>query len=120
MGAPDRPVVAVLGDGCAMFGLQALWSAARYGVPVAFVVMNNGEYRTLKDTLDREKSRSTALGRYVGLDLRDPALDWSGAGTLFGVPVARPGSTGELAELIATVPELTGPLLIEAQITAHG
>jgi benzoylformate decarboxylase len=119
LGAPDRPVLAVLGDGCATFGLQGLWSAARYRVPVAFAVMNNGEYRTLKDTLDRSKSRSTERGRYVGLDLTDPALDWSGAGRLFGVPVARPRSTDELAEVVATVASLDGPLLIEVPIQGH-
>jgi benzoylformate decarboxylase len=140
LGAPDRPVVAVLGDGSATFGLQGLWTAARHRVAVAFVVVNNGEYRTLKETLDRGKSRSTQSattgrltatsndhaplaagnqGRYLGLDLRDPALDWTAAGTTFGIPVARPGSTAELADLVATVPDLAGPLLIEAQVTAH-
>ena len=49
---PGRPVVAVLGDGCALFGLQGLWSAARSAAPVLFVVMNNGAYRTLQDTYE--------------------------------------------------------------------
>jgi benzoylformate decarboxylase len=119
MGAPERPVVAVLGDGSATFGLQGLWSAAHHRVPVAFVVINNGEYRTLKDTLDRNKSRSTDRGRYIGLDLREPALSWSGAGEFFGVPVVRPASTGELAEIVATVPDLDGPLLIDVPVLGH-
>jgi benzoylformate decarboxylase len=119
MGRPDRPVVAVLGDGCAMFGLQGLWSAARYEVPVMFLVMNNGEYRTLKETLDRNGGRSAALGRYVGMDLTPPALDWAAAGRLFGVSARRVDSAGELIDLVAGVAELDAPLLVEVPVLAH-
>jgi len=119
MGRPDRPVVAVLGDGSAMFGLQGLWSAARHEVPVTFLVMNNGEYRTLKDTLDENRSRSTQRGRYVGLDLTPPGLDWAAAGQLFGLPTRRVESTDELAEVAAGAASLSGPLLVEVPITAH-
>ncbi|HEY3483034.1 MAG TPA: benzoylformate decarboxylase, partial [Streptomyces sp.] len=37
MGSPDRPVVGVIGDGSANYGITALWSAAHYRVPVTFV-----------------------------------------------------------------------------------
>lgn len=113
LGAPDRPVVAVLGDGCTMFGLQGLWSAARYDVPVTFVVMNNGEYRTLKETLDREKSRSTQLGQYTGLTLG--ALDWTTAATFFGIPSVRVSNTDELRDAIG----LGGPLLVDVPVKGH-
>jgi benzoylformate decarboxylase len=119
LGAPDRPVVAVLGDGCATFGLQGLWTAANQRVPVMFVVVNNGEYRTLKDTLDRGHSRSTALHRYVGLDLRSPALDWDGAGQMFGVPVVRPRTCAELAKTVAGLATMDGPVLVEVAVTGH-
>ncbi|WP_067469761.1 thiamine pyrophosphate-binding protein [Actinomadura macra] len=116
---PSRPVVAVLGDGCAMFGLQGLWSASRYQVPVAFVVMNNGEYRTLKNTLDEGKGASAEHGRYVGMDLSPPALDWQSAARVFGMDALRAGSAAELRDAVASVKDLTGPLLIEAPITGH-
>ncbi|MGZ6709852.1 MAG: thiamine pyrophosphate-dependent enzyme, partial [Solirubrobacteraceae bacterium] len=44
MALPDRPVVAVLGDGASLYAIQALWSAARYRVGALFVVMANGRY----------------------------------------------------------------------------
>ena len=119
MGDPQRPVVAVLGDGCAMFGLQGLWSAARYGVPVTFVVMNNGEYRTLKDTLDAGGGRSTARGRYVGLDLGPPALDFRTAAQFFGVDAVRVGSADELVETVAKATRSDAPLVIDVPITGH-
>jgi benzoylformate decarboxylase len=44
MALPDRPVVAVLGDGASLYAIQALWSAARYRVGALFLVMANGRY----------------------------------------------------------------------------
>lgn len=119
MADPDRPVVAVLGDGCAVFGVQGLWSAARYAVPVAFVVMNNGEYRTLKDTLDEGGGPSARHGRYVGMDLGPPSIDWRSAAGAFGVDAVRAGSADELRDAVAGVKDLAAPLLIEAPITGH-
>lgn len=119
LGRPDRPVVAVLGDGCAMFGLQGLWTAAHHGLPVLFAVMNNGEYRTLKDTLDAAGSRSTGTGRYVGLDLGPPALDWSAAARLFGLRARRVGSAAELRDVVAGVADLAGPVLVDVPIMNH-
>jgi len=84
------------------------------------VVMNNGEYRTLKQTLDENGSRSTARGAYVGLDLAPPRLDWASVARSFGVAAIRVGSAEELREAVARVPELTGPLLIETPVRGHG
>jgi benzoylformate decarboxylase len=115
LGAPDRPVVAVLGDGCAMFGLQGLWSAARYRVPVTFLVMNNGEYRTLKETL----AESGSPGPHPGLDLAlpgAPRLDWRHAARFFGVPGRRVESSEDLREVVAGAGALDGPLLVDVPI----
>jgi benzoylformate decarboxylase len=119
MAAGDRPVVAVLGDGCAMFGVQGLWSAARYRVPVAFVVMNNGEYRTLKETLDEGGGASAEHRRYVGMDLAPPALDWQAAARLFGIASVRAASAADLADAVASAKDLEAPLLIEAPVAGH-
>src|SRR4029450_7833996 len=47
MALPDRPVVAVVGDGSSLYGIQALWSAAHYQVGVLFVVLANGGYAVM-------------------------------------------------------------------------
>lgn len=44
IGAPDRKVVAVLGDGSSMYSIQALWTAAREHLPVTFVILDNAQY----------------------------------------------------------------------------
>lgn len=48
LASPERRVVCVVGDGASLYAPQALWSAARYGAPVLFVVLNNGQYAILK------------------------------------------------------------------------
>ncbi|PXX54805.1 benzoylformate decarboxylase [Nocardia tenerifensis] len=45
---PERPVAAVIGDGSANYGITALWTAARYRVPVTFVILRNGTYGALE------------------------------------------------------------------------
>ncbi|WP_026421230.1 thiamine pyrophosphate-binding protein [Actinokineospora inagensis] len=114
-----RPVVALLGDGCTMFGLQGLWNAGRDQVPVTFLVMNNGEYRTLKDTLDNHRSRSTQTGTYHGLDLTDTRLDFTKAADFFGVPAVRPTDLAALTEIIAKATHSPGPLLVDIPVTGH-
>lgn len=110
MARADRPVVAVLGDGCALFGLQGLWSAARYHVPVLFCVMNNGEYRTLKDTL----GEFYGPGPHPGLDLG--RMEWSKAALFFGVAARRVDSAEELREVVASVGSLSEPLLVDVPL----
>jgi benzoylformate decarboxylase len=106
--AQDRPVVAVLGDGSAMFGLQGLWSAARYQAPVLLLVMGNGGYQTLKDSLGEHYGP----GPHPGLDLGQ--LDWRKAAEFFGVAARRVSSDAELREVVAA--ERTAPLLVDVPL----
>ena len=69
---PDRPVLAVVGDGASMYTVQALWTASRYNIPVVYAICNNQAYRILKvnmevylrDMLDDRERASD----YVGMD----------------------------------------------------
>ncbi|MYV98431.1 thiamine pyrophosphate-binding protein [Streptomyces sp. SID3343] len=119
MGDPDRPVVAVLGDGCAMFGLQGLWSAARYAVPVTFVVMNNGEYRTLKETLDSRPGDPGRSTGHTGLSLGPPALDFTTAAAFFGMETVRVSDARELTEIIGKAGQRVAPLLVDVPLRGH-
>ncbi|MEP6549016.1 MAG: benzoylformate decarboxylase, partial [Gammaproteobacteria bacterium] len=46
---PGRKVIGLLGDGSAMYSIQGLWSAAELGLPIAFIIVNNGSYRALEE-----------------------------------------------------------------------
>ncbi|MES5818092.1 thiamine pyrophosphate-binding protein [Streptomyces sp. RG80] len=107
---PGRPVVAVLGDGSALFGLQGLWSAARQSAPVLFVVMGNGAYRTLQDAYEAMGGQGPCPGSDLG------SLDFTRAAGFFGVDAVRAESAQHLRELVAGAGELTGPLLVDVPI----
>ena len=55
---PERPVVCVLGEGSAQYGITALWSAATYRVPVTFLVLRNEEYMILKWFAESSRPRA--------------------------------------------------------------
>ena len=73
MGLPDRPVVAVLGDGSTTYAIQALWSAARYDVGVLLVVLANGRYAVMDGAGPAGRSGGRLAGVRVGRHRRDRA-----------------------------------------------
>ena len=59
---PDRPVVAIVGDGSSLYSIQALWSAAHYRAGVLFVILANGGY-AIMDRLAEQAGRHARRGR---------------------------------------------------------
>jgi benzoylformate decarboxylase len=82
---PDRPVVAIVGDGSAMYTCQALWTAARYRLGIVFVILNNSSYRILKQRVNALRGHAAQTGTYVGMDLEDPAIDFQALARSMGV-----------------------------------
>jgi benzoylformate decarboxylase len=82
---PSRRVVAVIGDGSAMYSIQALWSAANQKLPVIFVICNNGGYRIIKQRLKSFHGNET----FIGMDFKDPAIDVAGLARSFGMKAHR-------------------------------
>jgi benzoylformate decarboxylase len=70
---PDRTVLALIGDGSAMFNCQALWTAAHERLAVVFLILNNGAYRILKQRVNALRGHAHQTGRYVAMD--SPTLD---------------------------------------------
>ena len=46
---PDEKVIALIGDGSAMYSIQALWTAAQLRLPITFIILNNRRYAALQD-----------------------------------------------------------------------
>src|ERR671914_2320268 len=53
MALPDRPVIAVVGDGSSLYGIQALWSAAHYRIGPLFVILSSGGYAVMDRLAER-------------------------------------------------------------------
>ena len=73
---PDRPVLAVVGDGASLYTVQALWTAARYNIPVVYAICNNQSYRILKVNMDiylrRMLEDEQRQSEYVGMEFPNP------------------------------------------------
>jgi benzoylformate decarboxylase len=113
---PDRPVVALIGDGSAMYTCQALWSAAHDKVAVVFVILNNRSYRILKQRTNAMKGFAAQTDRYVGMDLTDPPVDYVGLARSLGVKGARTASLREAVELVRQALADAAPSLIEVEL----
>jgi benzoylformate decarboxylase len=88
---PDRPVVAVSGDGSAMYSIQALWTAAHHDLGVVFVILSNREYRILKHNMDayRQRFGEKPDRPYLHMDLTKPELGFVEMAQGMGVAATR-------------------------------
>ena len=112
MALPQRPVVAVVGDGSAMFGIQSLWSAARYQSGALFVVLSNGGY-AIMDRLAEMQNQSAPWPGFGSIDIAAIARAQ-------GCPAVRV-ETGDalldaLDAVVPTLAERREPMLIEAVV----
>jgi benzoylformate decarboxylase len=113
---PDRPVVALIGDGGAMYTNQALWTAAHYQIGVAVLIINNASYRILKQRTHALKGISAQTGHYVGMDLERPRIDFVGLAQSLGVPAERVDKAAEIGPALAHALAQGGPSLIEVEV----
>jgi len=101
LGRPGRETWCMLGDGCANFGIQALWTAARYAAPIAYVVVNNGQYQANRMNMVRYPGRMAATGHYPGVSLSHPEIDFVSLATGYGVAAEVVADPGELPTAFA-------------------
>jgi benzoylformate decarboxylase len=113
---PSRPVVALLGDGSSLYGIQGLWTAARYQIPVAFVIANNGQYKILKVCSDVMELPQMRAGRYLGMDLDQPAVDFVQLAGSFGVEAVRVEEPEELSDRLKNWLRNPRPVLFDVLI----
>lgn len=109
---PGRPVLAVIGDGSSMYGVQALWTAAHLKLPITYVIANNRSYRILKERLVSMR----ATDRFTGMDLRDPEIDFTGLARSFGVPAERVTDPQGIVPALRAALQAGGPRLIEVMV----
>jgi benzoylformate decarboxylase len=115
---PDRPVVAISGDGSAMYSIQALWTAAHHKLPIVFVVLANREYRILKHNVDvwRQNFEAGTQHPYQNMDLIGPALDFVQLAGGMGVEAIRVEKAEDIATAVADAVAANKPYLVEIAI----
>jgi benzoylformate decarboxylase len=78
---PDRPLVAIIGDGSAMYSIQALWTAAHLNLPITYVIANNKGYRILKQRLMAFHGNDN----FIGMAFDEPEIDFVALARSFGL-----------------------------------
>ena len=116
---PGRPVVALTGDGSAMYSIQALWTAAHYGLPVIFVVLSNREYRVLKHNIDLYRHRFNVPSNraYPHMDLINPTLGFVEMANGMGVSAEQASNPEALAAALRRGLASGKPYLIDVVVS---
>jgi benzoylformate decarboxylase len=108
----EDPVVAFVGDGSALYSLTAIWTAARYGLPVIWVVLDNGTYQVLRQNADRRRGGRNGDLPYLGTDL-SPAVDFLSVARSFGAEAERVSVHEEIGPAFERSLARSGPTLID-------
>ncbi|HKZ03550.1 MAG TPA: thiamine pyrophosphate-binding protein [Pyrinomonadaceae bacterium] len=107
---PNSQVVSVVGDGAFMFGQsEALWSMARYDVPVITVVFNNRSYNEPRQRIMGKMGKQGQTGKDMACYLGSPDVDFAKVAAAFGI-------AGE----VVTTPAQIRPALDRAIKTTRG
>ena len=109
---PDRPVVAVIGDGSAMYSIQALWTAANAKLPITYVIADNGGYRIIKERL----KSFHGVERYTGMEFKDPPIDFVGLARSLGATAMQITDPDDLGPAVAESTRRDGPTLLDVVV----
>ena len=106
---PDRPIIAIIGDGSSMYSIQALWTAANQKLPINYIICDNGGYRIIKERLFAFHGNKN----FIGMDFKEPGVDFVILAESLGVPAERVAHHAELAPALEVALKNTeGPNLI--------
>ena len=113
---PQRKVIALAGDGSAMYTIQALWTMAREKLDVSSIIFNNRSYAVLNVELQRVGAGGAGSKARAQLDLNQPQLDFVRLGEGMGVASRRASTTEEFLAAFEHALRTPGPHLIEAVV----
>ncbi len=82
---PGRRVVCMVGDGSAMYSIQALWTAAHLKLPITYVICSNGGYRIIKQRLLSFHGNLN----FNGMSFEKPEIDYAAMAASMGVTSER-------------------------------
>ena len=113
---PDRPVIALHGDGGAMYTIQAMWSQARENLNITNIIFANNSYEILKIELSRVGAIKTGKRADSMLSLENPAIDWISLSKSMGVPSYQPNTVEDFVKIFSSAVKEPGPTTIVINI----
>ena len=98
LGNRERQVVAIIGDGSALYASEAMWTAAHQGTKLLLVILSNRRYSTLNEAASRFTGKALDL-----FTIEPPAMDFSGLATLYDWKYAKAATESELDGFLASL-----------------
>lgn len=114
---PDRKVIALTGDGSAMYTLQSLWTMARESLDITVIVFANRGYQILRNELTNVGVTDVGRNAQAMFDVENPVLDWVSLAKGHGVPATRTHDAEGFARELRASLTSDGPALIEVNCT---
>ncbi|MGE3267773.1 MAG: thiamine pyrophosphate-binding protein [Chloroflexota bacterium] len=116
-----KTVLAVSGDGGAMYTIQALWSAARHNLPVKYIVCNNRSYRLLQANISQYWGEQGVTDRPFPLsfDLSKPDLQFAEMAKALGVAGRRVQTAEEIVPAVEEMLAHNGPFLLDVVLEGN-
>ena len=113
---PDRKVIALIGDGSAMYTVQSLWTMAREKLDVTVLIFANGTYNILRGELTNVGVRNPGPRAIDMLSINRPDLDWVSMARSMGVDAVRAKTCEQLTKAMDAGLDSRGPYLIEVAL----
>jgi len=116
---PERPVIALSGDGSAMYSIQSLWSASHHELPVLFVILSNREYRVLKHNMDiyRTRFETNSNKPYPNMDLTNPTLGFVDIAKGYGMQAEQITDPATIADRVEALLASKKPALLDIVVS---
>jgi benzoylformate decarboxylase len=118
LAAPKRRVVACLGDGSTMFGLQGLWTLARYRIPLVVIVFNNRAYMAVKNQFRGTEER-IRIAAEMGAEITGPEINFARLAETFGIHGERVEHPEAIEAALKRALDQNGPALVDVVISQN-
>jgi acetolactate synthase I/II/III large subunit len=116
---PDRPVLALAGDGSAMYTNQALWTMVNEDLDVTVIILNNRSYAILNVELERVGAEGAGMKAKSQLDLSEPPIDFVALAQSMGMPATTVSTARGFNKALENAFKQPGPHLIEAIVPSE-
>jgi benzoylformate decarboxylase len=118
LASPKRRVVACLGDGSTMFGIQGLWTLAKYRVPLVVIVFNNRAYMAVKNQFRGSEER-VRIAAEMGAEITGPDINFARLAETFGIFGQRVEQPDAIEPALKRALEQNGPALVDVVISQN-
>jgi benzoylformate decarboxylase len=118
LASPKRRVVACLGDGSTMFGLQGLWTLAKYRIPLVVIVFNNRAYMAVKNQFRGSEER-IRIAADMGAEITGPEINFARLAETFGIHGERVEHPDAIEAALKRALDQNGPALVDVVISQN-